>query len=169
MENIHQKELLDKLYITMTEYFSGDPKRIHHFIKVHSLAALIGRQEKLDGRTQFILEAAAYTHDCGIKVAEEKYGSCNGKLQEQEGPGAAGEILSKLGFDGDIIDRVCYLISRHHTYKGIDGDDCQILIEADFLVNLYEDGVSESGVKNARDKIFKTKSGIYLLNNIYLN
>lgn len=25
-------------------------------------------------------------HDIGIKIAEEKFGACNGKLQEQEGP-----------------------------------------------------------------------------------
>lgn len=46
-----------------------------------------------------ILEAAAYVHDIGIKPAEKKYGSCGGKLQEQEGPAAAKEILERLGFD----------------------------------------------------------------------
>ena len=46
-----------------------------------------------------ILEAAAYVHDIGIKVAEEKYGKCTGKLQEQEGPAVAREMLEKLGFE----------------------------------------------------------------------
>ena len=31
------------LIIKMTEFFSGDPKRIQHFIKVHTFARVIGR------------------------------------------------------------------------------------------------------------------------------
>lgn len=161
------RDLLDKLYLKMTEYFSGDPKRIHHFIKVNSLASLIGRQEGLSERDLFVLETAAYIHDCGIKPAEEKFGSCSGKLQEQEGSVVSEAILSELGFDKDIIDRVCYLVGRHHTYKNIDGKDCQILIEADFLVNLYEDGVSKDAILTAKERIFKTKSGTEILNKMY--
>lgn len=35
------------LIIKMTEFFSGDPKRIQHFIKVHTFARVIGRAEGL--------------------------------------------------------------------------------------------------------------------------
>ena len=31
------------LIIKMTEFFAGDPKRIQHFIKVHTFARVIGR------------------------------------------------------------------------------------------------------------------------------
>ena len=40
-------------------------------------------------------------------------------------------------------ERVQYLIGRHHTYNDIDGIDYQILVEADFLVNMYEDSLSK--------------------------
>lgn len=76
-------QLLELLYQNMIAYFSGDPKRIQHFVKVHSFARLIGRMEKLTDELLVILEAAAYVHDIGIKTAEEKYGKCNGKLQEE--------------------------------------------------------------------------------------
>ena len=56
-----------------------------------------------------------------------------------------------------------YLIAHHHTYTGIDGADLQILIEADFIVNLYEDGASMNAVKNAYDRIFVTESGKRIL------
>ena len=79
-------DILDDLLMKMISYNSGDPKRIQHLIKVHSFARLIGLSENLESDTQFILEAAAIVHDIGIKPAEEKYGYCNGKLQEQEGP-----------------------------------------------------------------------------------
>lgn len=85
-----------------------------------------------------ILEAAAYVHDIGIKVAEEKYGRCTGKLQEQEGPAVAREMLEKLGFEEKVPERVCYLVGHHHTYTDMDEMDYQILVEADFLVNLYK-------------------------------
>ena len=55
--------------------------------------------------------------------------------------------------------RVQYLIAHHHTYDAIDGNDYQILVEADFLVNLYEDGLSGEAAANAYQKIFRTNSG----------
>ena len=132
--------MLEKLFLEMISYYSGDPKRIQHFTKVHSYAKLIGEREQLSPEELYILEAAAYTHDIGIKPAEEKYGSSAGKLQEQEGPAVARGMLMRLGFAENVIERVCYLIGHHHTYTGIEGRDYQILVEADFLVNLYEDG-----------------------------
>lgn len=35
------------LIIKMTEFFSGDPKRIQHFIKVHTFAVLSAGQRDL--------------------------------------------------------------------------------------------------------------------------
>lgn len=35
------------LIIKMTEFFGGDPKRIQHFIKVHTFARVIGRADPL--------------------------------------------------------------------------------------------------------------------------
>ena len=79
-------EKQDLLYQKMVVFYRGDPARIQHFVKVHSFAAYIGRQEELSGAQQAVLEAAALVHDIGIRPAEEKYGSCAGPLQEKEGP-----------------------------------------------------------------------------------
>lgn len=152
-------QLLDLLYQNMIEYFSGDPKRIQHFVKVHSFARLIGHMEKLTEDELFILEAAAYVHDIGIKSAEEKFGKCDGKLQEELGPKPAEIILKQCGFSAQQIDRIVYLVGHHHTYTEIDGIDYQILVEADFLVNLYEDSSSVETIKHAYKTVFKTKSG----------
>ena len=65
------------------------------------------------------------------------------QINEKEGPAVARGMLMRLGFAENVIERVCYLIGHHHTYTGIEGRDYQILVEADFLVNLYEDGRSE--------------------------
>lgn len=159
MDNSYCRQQLDDLFLRMITYFSGDPRRIQHFMKVHSFARLIGSKEGLDETSLFILEAAAYTHDIGIRPAEEKYGRCDGKLQEQEGPIVAQKILSDLGVENYMIERICYLIGHHHTYTNVDGLDYQILIEADFLVNLYEDDEDQRTIEKVYSRIFKTKTG----------
>lgn len=161
------EEKINALSVEMIRYFKNDPCRIQHFLKVHTLARLIGQGECLDAETQFTLEAAALAHDIGIRHAEEKYGRCDGKLQEQEGPPEAEKMLETLGFDSKIIERVCYLVGHHHTYRGISGDDYQILVEADFLVNLYEDQSDSSVVRSVYRKIFVTKTGKKLFQMMY--
>ena len=151
--------MINKLHLAMIELYSGDAKRIQHFCKVHSYAKLIGESENLDSRSLFILEAAALTHDIGIHTCEEKYGSCGGKLQEKEGPAIAAKLLRELGFDDDVSERVQFLIAHHHTYDNIDGMDYQILVEADFLVNIMEDNLSKEAAQHAYDSIFKTERG----------
>ena len=134
---------------------------------MHSFARIIGTKEGLDETSLFILEAAAYTHDIGIRPAEEKYGRCDGKLQEQEGPAVARGMLMRLGFAENVIERVCYLIGHHHTYTGIEGRDYQILVEADFLVNADESGYSEEVIENTCKNIFRTSTGTHLLKSMY--
>ena len=158
-DSYYSRQQLDDLFFRMIDYFSGDPKRIQHFMKVHSFARLIGMREGLDETSLFILEAAAYTHDIGIRPAEKKYGRCDGKLQEQEGPIIAQKMLSQLGFENYIVERICFLIGHHHTYDNIDGLDYQILVEADFLVNLYEDDAGNRAINKAYKRIFKTETG----------
>ncbi len=140
----------------MLEYFSGDPRRCQHLIKVHSLSRQIGVLEGLAPHTLFVLEAAALVHDCGIKPGEAKYGRCTGRIQEEEGPAAARELLAAAGFDAADSERICYLVGHHHTYDNIDGMDYQILVEADFLVNFYEDQLPRDTVAATVAKIFKT-------------
>lgn len=56
----------ERLLTAAIEYDKGDPKRIQHFIKVHSFARLIGKQEKLSDEMMKALETAAILHDIGI-------------------------------------------------------------------------------------------------------
>ena len=153
-----------RLLAAMVEYDKGDVPRIQHFIKVHDFAAAIAKMEDVDEETLFILETAAILHDIGIHASEEKYGDCNGKHQEELGPGEARRLFDNLGgYTEKQIERVCFLIAHHHTYKDVEGIDWQILLEADFLVNSYEDQLSENAVRTFEEKVFKTPSGKVLL------
>lgn len=153
----------ERLLTAAIEYDKGDPKRIQHFIKVHSFARLIGKQEKLSDEMMKALETAAILHDIGIHEGERLYGRNDGEIQQKLGLVIAKEILESVGGYEDVAERVMHLIARHHTYTDIDGKDLQILIEADFIVNLYEDNASENAVRNAYKKIFVTESGKKIL------
>lgn len=153
----------ERLLTAAIEYDKGDPKRIQHFIKVHSFARLIGKQEKLSDEMMKALETAAILHDIGIHEGERLYGRNDGEIQQKLGLVIAKEILESVGGYEDVAERVTHLIARHHTYTDIDGKDLQILIEADFIVNLYEDNASENAVRNAYEKIFVTESGKKIL------
>lgn len=160
-------KFVTQVMLDMIAYYSGDVKRISHFLKVHSYAKLIGELEKLDTDTQEILEIAALTHDIGILNSEIKYKSSAGQYQQIEGPPEARELLRRLVVPDWLIDRVCFLIAHHHTYSAIDGPDFQILVEADFLVNADEDKMSPDAIESVREKLFKTESGLKLLSTIY--
>lgn len=153
----------EKLIMAAIEYDKGDPRRIQHFIKVHSFARLIGMQENLSEKMMKTLEAAAVLHDIGIHEGERLYGRNDGEIQQRLGPDIAKNILLAVGGYDDVAERVMYLIAHHHTYTDIDGIDLQILIEADFIVNLYEDNASEKAVRSAYEKIFVTESGKSIL------
>lgn len=167
---------LEPLILKMISYDHGSPERIQHFLKVHSFAKTIAVLEHLDEKTLFITEAAAIVHDIGIRLCLEKYGDGNGKLQEKEGPALAEQMLSELGFEKDVIERVSFLVGHHHTYTGIDGLDYQILVEADFLVNLYEDGRTDgdggfvpdkAAVETAYQRIFATETGKWICRSMF--
>ncbi len=149
------------------EYDKGDARRINHFMKVYAYAKLIGELEGLNKNQQQILEIAAVLHDIGIHESERKYNSSAGSYQQIEGPPIAENILNSLNVPQEITKRVCYLISHHHTYTDITEADYQILVEADFIVNIYEDDLSRKQIESIKEKIFRTESGTEILCNTF--
>lgn len=158
---------LQAVTAAMIAYDTGDPMRIHHFLKVHSFARLIGLSEGLSADLQEITEIAALVHDIGIHRAEALYGSSAGKYQEELGPAEAEALLHTLNAPSALTARVSYLVGHHHTYTNIDGLDYQILVEADFLVNLYEDEIPAAAKKHAYTSIFRTETGKRLCRELY--
>ena len=43
------RDLESRVKEKMIEYYTGDARRIHHFLKVHSFAKLIGEMEGIAG------------------------------------------------------------------------------------------------------------------------
>jgi hypothetical protein len=101
----------------------------------------------------------------GTKPALLKYGVSSGPYQEELGPEEARQLLG--GWPEDTAARVCWLVGHHHSYKDIQGIDHQVLIEADFLVNLFEHKNSLEEIRRTLDSIFRTKSGIRLCRSMF--
>ncbi len=153
----------------MMERNCGDIKRIEHTLKVYGYAQLLGVAESLDENTLENLELTAFLHDIGIHIAEKKYGRSSSHYQETEGPPVARDILTSLDYNPETVDRVCFIISKHHTFTAVDGIDFQLLVEADFLVNSIEDHLSNHQIVHFAKNIFKSESGLKYLKMLYPN
>lgn len=159
---------LARLMEAMVVYDRGDARRIEHFVKVHDFAATIGTLEGLPAHDVAVLEEAAILHDVGIHVSEREHGGNNGKHQELYGPDEAEKVMRSVGcFSQEEIEQVRFLIAHHHTYTHISTLSWQILVEADFLVNLYEDGAPEEEIRAVRQKMIRTSTGQRLFDAIF--
>lgn len=153
----------------MIRFYQGSLHDINHFLKVTAFARTIGLQEQLDERTQLTLELTAIVHDIACPLCREKYGRASGDLQEQESEALLRPFLAEFNLDEEMRERVIHLVTHHHTYTGVDGMDWQILLEADFLVNACEGNMTREAIESFRDNVFRTPTGINLLNTMYLN
>lgn len=147
--------------------YDSDGPNIHHLMAVHGYSRMIAQMEKVDEHTLLITELAAYLHDIGVKVSKEKYGNSQPQHQEAEGPIIARELLSKYDLPAEDVERICFIIGHHHTYKAIDGIDFQILVEADYIVNLMEGYCKRDSIPAMKENVFKTESGLYLLKQMF--
>ena len=151
----------------MIAFYKGDRHDIAHFMKVWAFAKTIGELEGLDQHTQEILELTAVVHDIACPLCREKYGSADGKHQEQESPALLKPFLSELGIPAADSERISWLVAHHHTYTNVNGLDHRILLEADFLVNADEGRCSPQSIEEFRQQVFRTDAGLRLLKGIY--
>ena len=158
---------ITELTVKMIDKAAGNLHDICHFLKVHAYAKMIGEMEKLDDKTQFILEVAAVVHDISCPLCREKYGSTNGKYQETEGAPLVEAFLRDTGMSPTRIQRVQYLVGHHHTFADIDGADYQILIEADYIANASENGYGAENILNFVRRYFKTNAGRRLIGSVF--
>ncbi|MCR4606471.1 MAG: HD domain-containing protein [Oscillospiraceae bacterium] len=151
----------------MIAFSEGNIHDIDHFIRVWTYARTIGELEGLDAETQYILEVASVTHDIACPLCRKKYGSTNGKYQEQEGEYMVREFLSDTGMTEGQTERVAFLVGHHHTMSNIAGTDHQILIEADYIANASENGYSRQNIENFMQDIMHTGSGRRILKAVF--
>lgn len=140
---------------------------VNHFMKVWGFARTIGILEGLDPVTQETLELAAVAHDIACPLCRRKYGQADGRHQELEGEELTRQFYEEFHLPEEQLERICYIVAHHHSFSGVQGLDYQIMLEADFLVNAGESELSLEGILNFREKVFRTGTGIRLLNQMY--
>ncbi|MBE6038086.1 MAG: HD domain-containing protein [Anaerofustis stercorihominis] len=159
--------LTAKITEKMISFYEGSLHDISHFMKVYAYAQTIGRLEGLDEKTQLALEISAVVHDIACPLCRQKYGNASGTHQEQESEALLLPFLEEFGLEKDILDRIVYLVTHHHTYENIDGVDYRILLEADYLVNAVESGYSTEAIKTFVDTVFLTQSGLRIAKSMF--
>ncbi len=153
--------------LKMVRCSAGNRHDIDHFLKVYAYARTIAEGEGVPPEVRRTVELAAVVHDIACPLCREKYGGTSGKHQERESPPLLRQFFQGTDIDGETLDRVVYLVERHHTYTGVEGLDHQILIEADYLVNAGESGYGEENIRRALETVFKTGTGRALLQAAY--
>ena len=167
-QKAEQKDFLrGRIALEMKKYFGTDFKRVQHAIKVAKFAEEI---LKMEGGNPLVVLGAAYLHEIGIHEAERKYGSHSGHYQEMEGPVIAKEILERLGVQKGMIDEICDIIGHHHSPREEETLNFQILYEADWLVNLEEEGIlkDRKELEELIERAFRTFTGKQLAEERYL-
>jgi HD superfamily phosphodiesterase len=167
-QKAEQKDLLrERISLEMKKYFGTDFKRVNHALKVAKVAEQI---LKMEGGHPLVVMGAAYLHDIGIHEAERKHGSPSGVYQEMEGPAIAKDILERLNVQKDMAEEICDIIGHHHHPREEETLNFQILYEADWLVNIEEEGISKDQKKLEAliEKAFRTVTGKQLAEKLFL-
>ncbi len=159
---------IDEVMMKMICSSEGNLHDIQHFLKVWGYARTIGMAENLDEHTMKILETAAIVHDISCPYCRKKYGSAPWDRQEAESAALLEEFFSSENIEEDVLARVIFLVSHHHSPQLIDGTDFQILIEADYLVNAAEHEFPKDRITAFRDSWFRTAAGRKLISSMFL-
>lgn len=152
----------------MIDFYAGSLHDIEHFLKVHAYASMIGKLEGLDRKTQKTLEIAAIVHDIACPLCREKYGAAYGNKQETESEALLRPFLAEFPIEKDMLERIVFLVSHHHTTEGVDGVDYRILLEADFLVNASEGKLRREAIEAFCRSTVRTETAKRLFDSMYL-
>lgn len=144
-------------------YEEGHSRRTQHILKVYALAKLFGEQEKLSTEEQQILQAAAILHDIPIKYCKEHYnGDTRQYNQKQVAPFLVTHFLNAANYLPSYITRIVDLVVCHHDYDKPKDRLLQLLMEADLIINCYENQPDRKRAEYVKE-LFQTDSGKELL------
>lgn len=152
----------------MIRILKHDRAQVEHAMKVYGYASVIGDLEGLKGDQLRSLRAAAILNDIALPECLESEGEWNNDLQQRYGEPMVREVLTHLGYDR-YADRVAYLVGHSRSYfeEMHDKPDLQILIEANFLVNL-SDGSCQEKPEDVYNRFFATATGRKMMKDLFL-
>ena len=140
-------------------YSKGHMRELDHLLRVWGFAREIADGEPLS-RERYALEVAALTHNIAYPLCRETYGSEDPALQAREGAALVRDFLRDADMPAEQLERIVYLVSRHHSEEPAEDSDLQILLEAVYIASVREKHIPRAEVKTAMKTLFRTKSGI---------
>jgi exopolyphosphatase/pppGpp-phosphohydrolase len=117
-ELLAQREdlLKNRVAIKMKQYFRRDFQRVGRATKVARNAERLAREE---GANPAVVLCAAYLHNIGSRIADEKHGEPTAAQVEAENPYVAHELLAGLQAKEDLVAAVLGIID-HLSRPGAD-------------------------------------------------
>lgn len=145
-------------------YEEGHARRTQHILKVYALAKLLGESEQLSGEDRQILQAAAILHDIAIKYCKIHYnGDACQQNQQKEAPQLIRSFLQDADYLPSCVPQIVELVLHHHDYARPKDRLLQLLIEADLIINCYENSPPSEKTADDIRKLFRTDTGKKLL------
>ena len=148
-----------RLMMDALKYEEGHARRTQHILKVYALAKVFGEQEGLNQEEQELLQAAAILHDIPIKFCKEKYqGDASQENQQKEAPKLVEGFMLDAEYSKKDVEIVLDMVLNHHKYHIEHTRLLQILIEADLIINYYEEGQKTEYFEKIKE-LFVTETG----------
>ncbi len=91
----------------------------------------------------------------------------DGKHQESKGVFPVRDFLRDTDLSKAQIDRAAFLVGLHYIYTAVEGKDYQILLEAEHIANVIENGYSKENIRRFMEKIMRIDSGKALTRQIF--
>lgn len=137
----------------MVQHHGGQPEKVYRTMKIYSFVHAIAAEEDISDEARGAAEKAAILCEMGESSAESASFS--------------DMLLLNLGCDRSVIQKVHNLIVKLDDTENIDTIEQQILYEARFLVNAFENRLDKETIVENLMKNFKTKCGQEYLCNIF--
>lgn len=140
-------------------YEQGHPRRTQHILKVYALVKLLGECADLPSEQQQILQAAAILHDIAIKYCKEHCGgnACQ-ENQRKAAPSLVRDFLHRAHYPDEWEAHILQLVLDHHCYDEREDPLLQLLIEADLMVNCWEQPPTPQKLQDMQ-QLFVSKAG----------
>ena len=98
------------------------------------------------------MQAAAILHDIAIKYCKDNYdGDASQERQKKEMPHLVNSFLQAANYLPSYIPRILELVEKHHDYDAPKDRTLQILMEADLIINCYENHPGSEKIKYIKD------------------
>ena len=145
------QEYIDKQYDGSVTWFMEEVNQKNHVARI---AGVIANMDYLAGRHKVLGREDCYYKGKVLRTRKTILNYAKTVLRFHD-TFLLGKKVALSSQDTNTVNTFndIYKLGQYDTI------DYQILVEADFLVNMYEDGLSKESVKASYDNIFRTEAG----------